>query len=169
MPPSSIGHVLFLCTGNYYRSRFAEELFNHLAREAHLPWRAESSGLRVEGGSGTNIGPLSRWTRDALLARGIDPQTGERMPRQVSESQLAAADIIVAVKAAEHRALLRDRHPAWESRVRYWGVHDLDCATAADALPELERLVRGLVDELRRSASARPSQTAPADAPGERA
>ena len=23
--------VLFLCTGNYYRSRFAEELFNHEA------------------------------------------------------------------------------------------------------------------------------------------
>jgi hypothetical protein len=23
--------VLFLCTGNYYRSRFAEELFNHRA------------------------------------------------------------------------------------------------------------------------------------------
>jgi len=23
--------VLFLCTGNYYRSRFADELFNHKA------------------------------------------------------------------------------------------------------------------------------------------
>ena len=34
--------VLFLCTGNYYRSRYAEELFNHLARGENLPWRASS-------------------------------------------------------------------------------------------------------------------------------
>jgi protein-tyrosine phosphatase len=28
--------VLFLCTGNYYRSRYAEELFNHLSAGADL-------------------------------------------------------------------------------------------------------------------------------------
>ncbi len=28
--------VLFVCTGNYYRSRFAEGLFNHHARRADL-------------------------------------------------------------------------------------------------------------------------------------
>jgi protein-tyrosine phosphatase len=28
--------MLFLCTGNYYRSRFAELLFNHLAKQRGL-------------------------------------------------------------------------------------------------------------------------------------
>ena len=37
--------VLFLCTGNYYRSRFAEILFNHLAGQSKLAWRADSRGL----------------------------------------------------------------------------------------------------------------------------
>lgn len=37
--------VLFLCTGNYYRSRFAEYLFNHLAEQQTLEWRAESLGF----------------------------------------------------------------------------------------------------------------------------
>src|SRR5438132_811728 len=32
--------VLFLCTGNYYRSRFAEVLFNSVAGKMGLPWRA---------------------------------------------------------------------------------------------------------------------------------
>ena len=34
--------VLFLCTGNYYRSRFAEELFNHHAERAGDDWIAQS-------------------------------------------------------------------------------------------------------------------------------
>ena len=37
--------LLFLCTGNYYRSRYAEELFNHRAAPAGLNWRAQSRGL----------------------------------------------------------------------------------------------------------------------------
>jgi hypothetical protein len=37
--------VLFLCTGNYYRSRFAEALFNSVAGKMGLPWRASSRGL----------------------------------------------------------------------------------------------------------------------------
>ncbi|HVX84228.1 MAG TPA: low molecular weight phosphatase family protein [Phycisphaerae bacterium] len=142
--------VLFLCSGNYYRSRFAEELFNHLAREAGLPWRATSSGLRVDEGLSMNIGPLSWWARQGLRERGITAVGGERMPRQVSQAELEAAAIIVAVKEAEHRPLMQRRHPAWEQRVRYWAVHDLDCAQASDALPELERLVRRLIAELRR-------------------
>jgi protein-tyrosine phosphatase len=72
------------------------------------------------------------------------------MPRQVSEAELAAADVVVAVKEAEHRPLMRSRHPAWEERVRYWAVHDLDCAGPEAALPELERLVRELIEELQR-------------------
>ncbi|MEJ7592066.1 MAG: low molecular weight phosphatase family protein, partial [Planctomycetaceae bacterium] len=30
--------VLFLCTGNYYRSRYAEILFNAKAEEMGLEW-----------------------------------------------------------------------------------------------------------------------------------
>jgi hypothetical protein len=36
--------ILFLCTGNYYRSRYAEELFNHLAKVKGHSWRAFSRG-----------------------------------------------------------------------------------------------------------------------------
>jgi protein-tyrosine phosphatase len=41
--------VLFLCTGNYYRSRYAEELFNHLARAEGIGWRAFSRGAGEKG------------------------------------------------------------------------------------------------------------------------
>ena len=42
--------ILFLCTGNYYRSRFAEVLFNSLADRMGMPWRASSRGLALERG-----------------------------------------------------------------------------------------------------------------------
>ena len=42
--------VLFLCTGNYYRSRFAEILFNSVAEKMGLPWKASSRGLALERG-----------------------------------------------------------------------------------------------------------------------
>ncbi|HWG47254.1 MAG TPA: hypothetical protein VN688_31115 [Gemmataceae bacterium] len=35
--------VLFLCTGNYYRSRFVEVLFNSVADRMGLSWRASSN------------------------------------------------------------------------------------------------------------------------------
>jgi protein-tyrosine phosphatase len=43
----------FFCTGNYFRSRFAEILFNHVAHEANLNWQAEmvSSPTRRSGKS----------------------------------------------------------------------------------------------------------------------
>ncbi|WP_259235282.1 arsenate reductase/protein-tyrosine-phosphatase family protein [Bradyrhizobium elkanii] len=59
--------VLFLCTGNYYRSRYAEELFNHLARAEQLAWRASSRGA-AERGSPDNVGPMSVFADDRLRA-----------------------------------------------------------------------------------------------------
>ena len=57
-------------------------------------------------------------------------------------------DLIVAVKEAEHRPLLKRNFPAWAERVEYWHVHDLDCATPNEALPELAAKVEELVSRL---------------------
>ena len=51
--------ILFLCTGNYYRSRFAEVMFNSVAAKMSLPWKATSRGLALERGI-YNIGPMAR-------------------------------------------------------------------------------------------------------------
>jgi len=52
--------VLFLCSANYYRSRFAEYLFNWLAPQRGLLWRAESRGLEVDRWG--DLGPISPYT-----------------------------------------------------------------------------------------------------------
>ena len=145
--------VLFLCTGNYYRSRFAEMLFNHLAERRGLNWRADSRGLKL--GWPGNVGPMSVHTRQRLNAMGIAIRDVNRMPIECTMDDLQEADQVIAVKEAEHRAMVRDKFGDWESRVKYWHVHDLDGAMPAEALDEIERLVIELIDEL----AARPVLT----------
>src|SRR5256714_15421048 len=62
--------VLFLCTGNYYRSRFAEALFNSVAGKMGLPWRASSRGLALERGT-HNVGPMAPSANRALEEMGV--------------------------------------------------------------------------------------------------
>ena len=137
--------VIFICTANYYRSRFSEYLFNALAKERGLRWRATSRGL--ETWMVANEGPLSEFTAYRLTAMGI-PFDGERFPIPLSEADLENADLVVAVKKAEHYAMMVDQFPKWADRIEYWAVDDLDCATPDEALPVCEVCVEALVERL---------------------
>src|SRR3954468_11995750 len=95
--------ILFLCTGNFYRSRFAEIFFNWQAAQRGLQWKAESRGLALDG---CNYGPISRYTLARLKEQGIEHDPDQRFPLPLSEADLAAANHIVAVKEAEHRPLV---------------------------------------------------------------
>lgn len=128
--------VLFLCSGNYYRSRFAEIFFNWHAEYCGLHWRAESRGLALDE---RNPGPMSRHTSARLAAAGIPWSEYLRAPIAVTVADFAAADRIIAVKAAEHQRLVEAKFPAWRDVVEYWHVHDLDCATPSQTFAQLEQ------------------------------
>lgn len=143
MNASECKTVLFLCTGNYYRSRFAEILFNALAERHGLPWRASSRALALERGWG-NVGPMAPLALQTLAAMGIDAgKQASRFPAQVSTSDLEAVELVVALKQAEHLPLVEERFPAWLERIEFWHVDD-----APDALPIIEREVTALVARL---------------------
>lgn len=143
--------VLFLCTGNYYRSRYAEIMFNVLAHRAGLPHRAFSRGLAP---SPRNVGPMSQHTIEALTRLGIEHTEHLRDPIDVSEADFDKAELTIAVKEAEHRPLMQRRFPALVDRVEYWHVDDLDYADPAIALPHLDALLGSLITRLKHNSEA---------------
>lgn len=139
--------VLFLCTGNYYRSRYAEELFNHLAAAHGLNWSAASRALAIERGK-DNVGPVSAHAVNALKEQGINGRGLHRLPLQCVVGDLEAADLVIALQETEHRSLLQTRFASWEDRVTYWHVQDIEFCAVQEAIATIDRHVAELIRQL---------------------
>ena len=139
--------VMFLCSGNYYRSRYAELVFNAQAEQAGIAWRAFSRGLEIDG---RNPGPISQHTRLALSRLGISLPEPLRFPLDATAQDFEQAAHIVAVKEAEHRRLVAERFPAWLPKVEFWHVHDLDCCGPEQTISHLDREIQLLLERLQR-------------------
>jgi protein-tyrosine phosphatase len=138
--------VLFLCTGNYYRSRFSEVLFNHVAGKLGLGWKASSRGLALERGA-ANVGPMAATAIKALEKMGIRAKEDiARFPLSVTTNDFDQANFIVALKQAEHLSLLQERFPASVEMVEFWEVNDDPAALGlieCEVMDLISRLISG--------------------------
>jgi protein-tyrosine phosphatase len=139
--------VLFLCTGNYYRSRYAEEIFNHQVRREGLGWRAFSRAV-AEKLSPENVGPISSHALNALQARSIAPGGAARNPVLCTVDDFAEAELVVALKDAEHRPMIEHRFAGVAHRVEYWDVDDIEYLDPQTALGKIDELVGLLIRRL---------------------
>jgi protein-tyrosine phosphatase len=145
--PMQHKRVLFLCTGNYYRSRLAEELFNQRARRLGLNWHASSCALAIERGA-ENIGQISEFAIKALSDLDVIPAHPFRFPVACTIRDFELADLVIAMKEAEHRPLMKTKFDAWAERVTYWHVHDLDVADFAETTGLVDVLVNELIQAI---------------------
>jgi len=101
--------ILFVCTANVCRSPMAEAIFNALAEERGLAWRAESAGVAALVGE--DITPNARAALDEV---GI--YANEHRARQASEEMLEEADLVLAM-GPRHVATLHRRFGDLSERV----------------------------------------------------
>ncbi len=144
-----LNQLLFICTGNYYRSRFAEALFNHAAQQNNLDWHAESRGLATWMVDQVRDGMIASCVLHTLTKQKISHEMTSPRPKQLTLVDLQQADRIIALKEVEHRPMMLKQFPEWADRIEYWHVHDIDFSPPEAALPEIASLVATLVSELR--------------------
>ena len=128
-PPSGRKRVLFLCSGNYYRSRLAEILFNHEASAAGIPWFAESRGLLATG----ELKGISEHAAAYLKMAGLGELMAERPrdPLVADVEDLTGSDLIIGMCREEHRKMVEQKFLALAKamhktgRIRYWNVYDI--------------------------------------------
>jgi protein-tyrosine-phosphatase len=136
--------ILFICTGNFYRSRFAEAVFNYRAEQQQIPWAAFSRGLATHLAEGY----LSSFAADALLARQIDLRYTGLRRLQLSEDDLLKADRRIGMDRTEHFPMMQNQFSAWADKIEYWDVADLLYRASEDALTEIENKVIELLQKV---------------------
>lgn len=140
--------ILFLCTGNYYRSRFCELYFNHHAQLRGLLWRADSRGLAPDITVFRNPGPISLYTLEALRGLGVHLEEPPRHPLTVYPADFLTADRVIALSQIEHEPMVKAYFPTYEPRVEYWEVGDIAIESPAAAVAQMISLTEQLLVEL---------------------
>ena len=141
--------ILFLCTGNYYRSRFSEEYFNHYADKYNLCWAADSKGIMREFEGNGNVGPIAKHTVLELEKHKIQPKGVNRFPEYVYEKDFSAFDRVIAVSEDEHTTMLQNLWPNSISNVEYFDVEDLHLEAHETALPKLKIRLDELIQSIK--------------------
>ena len=138
-----IPDVLFLCSMNYYRSRFAELYFNHLAKKTGVALRAQSRGLMTDA---YNLPGMSVHAQEILrrMKVKIEPEEAGRDPQLVTPVDLENAGRVVAVYRREHEPMVLRRFPKQKDLVEYWHIQDLDESHAIHALGNCRDQVEAL-------------------------
>lgn len=129
--------VLFICTGNYYRSRFSEIYFNHLlGTDASF-----SRGFEVF--KARNEGPISRHTSLYLDQLGIAYDSGS-FPKQLTADDLEKSGLIILLDKKEHLPMYSKYFPERKDDIVYWEFEDIQFQSPEDILP----MIKNAVEEL---------------------
>ena len=140
--------VLFLCTMNYYRSRFAEMYFNHLALSEGIELRALSRGLMSDA---FDLPGMSVHAQEILrrLKVDIEPKEVARDPILVTVAELKNAGRVIAMYRREHEPMMQRRFPGQKDAIEYWHIQDLDESHAVRALGNCKDQVEDLFTMLK--------------------
>lgn len=115
--------LYFVCMGNYYRSRLAEELAMHYAEKYGLEVDVDSGGLSDVEHS-LNPGPIAKATLRYLEEKNITPRRAHRLPKRVDVEGVFTADLIVFTDEDEQLHLFKQEFPHFTGRIVSWRARD---------------------------------------------
>jgi len=130
--------ILFVCSGNAYRSPLAEAFLKKLRPDLEI----DSAGLHV-------IIPISRQVRE-YLAKQNATQYLKRTPQSIDKKKLRDYDLIVAMEHIHRNAIL-SICPECKGRIVEWNIEDpyfLESEDAKNIYAQIENKVEELAKSL---------------------
>jgi len=130
--------ILFVCTGNSYRSPVAEALLKKVQGNLEV----ESAGTQPAG----MIAPNAR----KFLERENALEKLKRTPEGIDQKNLEEYDLIVAMKQNHKNEILR-RYPQMEDRIEVWNIDDpiyLPYGSDEEVFEEIKRKVIELAESI---------------------
>jgi len=138
--------ILFVCTGNYFRSRFAEIYFNARTASENPEWSAFSRGFDISNPN--NLGFISEFALEELKQLEIYLPDKIELPLLITVEDLQQAEIIIALNESEHRPFVKRVFPDWEEKIVFWKVRDLYEVEAMTSLNRLKFELDNLIQNL---------------------
>jgi protein-tyrosine-phosphatase len=130
--------ILFVCSGNAYRSPLAEALLKKLRPDLEV----DSAGLRA-------VIPVSRQVREFLVKRDA-AQYLKEVPQGIAEKKLGEYDLIVTMEHVHTNAVL-SVCPECKTRIVEWNIEDpyfLEQEDAENVYVRIENKVEELAKSL---------------------
>lgn len=137
--------VLFVCTANIFRSRFSEEVYNHLAIKKDLPTNAFSAGLKV-GAYLTRT--IYKPALDKLKLFKIKPLRSDDLSIHINEIELTDYKKIICLDKNEHKPMVEQNRNLKNIKIEYWNIIDEPMLSSNISLPRCFTKVEELIDQV---------------------
>jgi protein-tyrosine phosphatase len=128
--------ILFVCSGNAYRSPLGEALLKKLRPDL----KVDSAGTQVE----TKISEATR----KYLARQNAAKYLKKAPESLKTKRLNDYDLIIAMEQV-HKNTILSECPECQSKIIVWNVEDLGVRPPAD-IEKINKSINERVTELAR-------------------
>lgn len=139
--------IYFICMGNYYRSRLAEELTRHYARQHGIEVEVDSGGLsRIPNPN--HPGTIAKATLRYLEQKQVQPEAAGRFPKNCSIDEVYEADLIVFTDKEEQSELFLQRFPDYQGQVIGWSARDIQYDPLMDTPGIIDSHVQALIQDL---------------------
>ena len=141
--------TLFVCTANIFRSRFSEEVYNHLAEKLGLSSSAFSAGLMVGRYTYRKIYSPAL---DELKKLNIKPKRKNELSMHIDNIELSKYDKIICMDEQEHKPMVESNSNLNNLKIEYWNIVDEPKVSSHISLPKcylkVENLISNFASEL---------------------
>ena len=140
-----MNRVLFVCTANIHRSRFAEEVFNHFSEKNNKGATAFSAGLRV---GDYNFRKIYHPALDNLEKFNILPKRAEELSVHIKNIDLDQFDRLICMDKNEHKPMIQSDSQLSAFKFEYWDITDMPKVDSNISLPKCYKQVEALWNQI---------------------